>query len=223
MAARKSARPGPKPRETAVKKSSVGKKTASRSRPKDGLTQAKRAPAKSPARKSRALRRARRIPEFKLDEWSQFEATVRRELGDRELVVRNFDLATFDGIETKNPVEVDSLEVVRRTGTDRRPNADVWNATGFDHDHDLQPTGKMPNEVTYAFWVDFRCTPYKASEAQGDGTALMKTYDITRELDETHGIVIYDPAHLSRKSANEYWFLTTALDAVLLVLTIREP
>jgi len=84
----------------------------------------------------------KKIPEIALTNWKQFADVIRRELGEREFIVRNFDLVVFDGIETGNPVEVDLLAVARSTGNDRRKNATMWNAEGFDHDHDRVPSGK---------------------------------------------------------------------------------
>ena len=98
----------------------------------------------------------------------------------------------------------------------------MWNAAGFDHDHDGHPKGMKPNDIIYAFWLDFRLVPYKASRAQGDGTATMEAYDVTGSCGELDAFIVYDPARLNRVSANEYWFRTTPLDAALLLLTVKE-
>jgi hypothetical protein len=94
--------------------------------------------SKSPARR-RSVRAARKIPEIKLDDWSQFEPAIRRELGNKELVVRNFHRIVFDDFTTPGQVEVDLLPVVCKTGTDRRKNAHMWKAPGFDYEHDRYP------------------------------------------------------------------------------------
>ena len=164
---------------------------------------------------------AKAIPEIELNDWSEFESAVRRKLGAREFVLRNFDLVTFDGAVTGDPVEVDSLEVVRATGTDRRENARMWNEPGFDHEHDRAPSGKQPQEITYGSWMDFRSSPYKASRAQGDNAVVMEAYDITDGLTEHEALILYDPSHLQRVSANEYWFRSTAFDAALLIVRIK--
>jgi hypothetical protein len=174
--------------------------------------------AKSPARRGAT----KKILEIKLDDWSQFEATIRRKLGNRELVVRNFQRIVFDSFLKAGQMEVDLLPVVRKTGTDRLENADVWNATGFDHEHDRHPTGMKPNDLIYASWLDFRLVPYKASRAQGDNTVKMEAYDLTEGYTEFDALIVYDPARLKRVSANEYWFRTTPLDAALLLLTVKE-
>jgi hypothetical protein len=85
--------------------------------------------SKSPARR-RSVRAAKKIPEIKLDDWSQFEPAIRCELGNKELLVRNFHRIVFDDFTTPGQVEVDLLPVVCKTGTDRRKNAHMWNAPG---------------------------------------------------------------------------------------------
>jgi len=164
----------------------------------------------------------KKIPEIALEDWSQFEDTIRRMLGHRELVIRNFHRITFDHIGTKKQVEVDLLEVVRRTGTDRRSTAWMWNAPGFDHEHDQHCTGKKPNKIVYASWADFRLRPYKASRAQGNHQSTLEAYDLTEELTEFDAVIVYDPSRLKRVSPNEYWFVSGALDAALLLLTVKE-
>jgi hypothetical protein len=205
-----------KPRRAAEKKS---KSKPTVKRPK--ARQCKAAKSKLTIRRLSA-RMTRRIPEIKLDDWSKFEATIRSNLGNRELVVRNFHRIVFDDFKTPGQVEVDLLPEVRKTGTDRRKNAHMWNAAGFDHDHDGHPKGMKPNDIIYAFWVDFRSSPYKASRAQGDNTVKMEAYDLTEALTELDAMIVYDPARLKRASANEYWFLSKPFDAALLLLTSEE-
>jgi hypothetical protein len=162
------------------------------------------------------------VKEIKLKSWSHFEPTLRAEIKISTALVRNFARVTFDNVGTEHVVEIDSLAVVRATGTDRRENASMWNASGFDFDHDLMPSGRKPNEIVYAFLIDLKPKPYLVSVADGKGAASFKALDLTDYLTEHSAIIVYDPAHLHRAAPNEYWFLCDPLEAALLLFTLDD-
>ena len=122
-------------------------------------------------------------------------------------MIRNFARVTFDNVGTDSAVEIDSLAVVRATGTERRENASIWNASNFYFDHDLTPSGRKPNEIIYAFLTDLKPKPYLVSGADGFGGTSFEVLDLTKNLTEHDAITVYDPAELHRAAPNEYWFL----------------
>lgn len=153
----------------------------------------------------------------KIQDWSDFEKSLRIEL-DRIFHVglvtaRNFQLLTF----AEDCTETNRLQIVLSTGTDRDAESSFWNASGFDHEHDLRPTGKRPDEIIYAFTIDLSQTPYLVLH---DKEPL--AFDITKNLSEIDGIIIYDTSKLKRVSKNEYWFTTSPLSAALFVFTIAD-
>lgn len=161
------------------------------------------------------------MKEIKLQAWNEFEAALRAETELNNVLVRNFALITFDDIFT-DPIEIDTLAVVRSTGTDRRENASMWNAPGFDYDHELKPAGRKPNEIIYAFLVDLTQKPYLVSVGDGNGNASFQVLDLTDHLTEHDGIIVYDPDKLFRAAPNEYWFLFDPLEAALLLFTLSS-
>ena len=153
-----------------------------------------------------------------LESWDEFEASLRVEvaqLGRGDLVVaRNFMKVTF----SPEGEEQDRHRVAIDTGTDRDPESNFWNADGFDHEHDLNPAGKSPNEIIYAFTLDLSKTPYIVRHAD-----VPEAFDITAELTEHDALIVYDASMLDRKSMNEYWFKGDPRDCALLLYTADEP
>lgn len=154
-----------------------------------------------------------------ISEWSEFESTLRANLNSNYILVRNFDKISVD---LSTQAETDRFELAKNTGTDRCPNSPVWNASNFDYEHDVNPSGKSPEEITYASLVDLTKVPYQSSIPDGTGGWDFKEIDLTEELSEHSAIIIYDPAQLERKAANEYWFKCDPIDAVLLVINLKE-
>lgn len=155
---------------------------------------------------------------IEIDDWGDFEGMLRAELANLNfsgsVLVRNFALETItlDKITMEQLGSVDRLDLVLRTGTDRDEASDFWNATGFDHDHDLDPVGKAPQEIIYAYPVDLQHTPYKV-HVGGEWTNL----DLTEHLEDVDGILIYDASKLTRASNNEHWFNGDPCDALLAI------
>lgn len=162
------------------------------------------------------------MKEIKLKSWSDFESTLRTELTTTKALVRTFACVTFDNVMTEHAVEVDSLAVVRSTGTDRRENASMWNAPGFDFPHDLTPSGRKPNEIIYAFLIDLKAEPYSVSVGDGKGRFASEALDLTENLTKHDAIIVYDPECLMRAAPNEYWFLCDPLEAALLLITLDD-
>jgi hypothetical protein len=175
----------------------------------------------TPPRAKKTAMRQDSMKEIELESWEEFERVLRYLQRDFVLV-RSFQRVTFDNIESPDHVEVDSLAVARQTGTDRRENAHMWNATGFDHEHDRVPSGKKPNEIIYAFLVDLRQHPYLVSVADGSGGASFQVLDLTDDYTEHNAVLVYDPDMLERVSPNEYWFKVNPLTAALLLLTTKQ-
>lgn len=153
---------------------------------------------------------------IKIEDWSEFEGRLRQELDiirhDGDVTARSFQLVSFD----KHGNEVDRLEIVRSTGTDRDSSSPLWNEPGFDYEHDLAPIGKEPDEVIYAFTLDMSRTPYLVRHSQ-----TPEALDITESLSEHDGIIVYDSRQLKRVSKNEYWFCSSPMEAALMVVTVE--
>lgn len=136
-----------------------------------------------------------------LESWENFEASLRAEapqLGHCDLVVaRNFMKVTF----SPDGDEQDRLQIAIDTGTDRDAESQFSNAAGFDHEHDINPVGKAPNQIIYAFTLDLSKNPYLVVYA-----AVPEEFDITTELTEHNALIVYDASMLDRRSMNEYWF-----------------
>ncbi|SFL42365.1 hypothetical protein SAMN03159423_1932 [Bradyrhizobium sp. NFR13] len=165
------------------------------------------------------------MKEIKLKSWTDFEAALRTETKRSPLLVRNFARVTFDNVCTDDAVEVDNLEVVRRTGTDRRETSSMWNAPGFDFDHDLEPSGKRPNDIIYAFLVDLRAKPYLVSAADDDqGNFSFQALDLTEGLTEHDALIVYayGSENFDRVATNEYWFRCDPLEAALFLFTLTD-
>ncbi len=152
-----------------------------------------------------------------LADWSDFERELRAELGARghgeSVIARNFSLTTT----TEDFAETDRLALVRSTGTDRDETSHFWDVPGFDHDHARHPQGKQPHDIVYAFTLDLSTTPYLV-----DHGAKATAFDITDNLTQYDGIVVYHPRGLSRVSENEYWFTCNPLDVALIVFTVDD-
>jgi hypothetical protein len=170
------------------------------------------------------FRKGNSVKEIKLKSWADFESALRRETKRSPLLVRNFMRVTFDNIHTDDPVEVDNLAVVRETGTDRRETSSMWNASGFDFEHDLVPSGKKPNEIIYAFLIDLKPKPYLVSAPDDDqGNFSFQVLDLTEGLTEHHAIIVYDYSDkFDRVATNEYWFRGDPLEAALLLFTLDD-
>jgi hypothetical protein len=160
--------------------------------------------------------------EIELEEWSEFAARLSNELvaiGHTNCVaIRNFRLASAIINENSEHLgDVDRLEIVRRTGTDRDDKSDMWNAVGHDYDHVQCPSGKMPADITYAYVAEVNNGDYLV-HYQGEP----EEFDLTKGLSIYEGILVYDASKLERVSKNEHWFLTSPLEALLLVFTIAQ-
>jgi hypothetical protein len=165
------------------------------------------------------------VKEIKLKSWSDFESALRAKTKRSPLLVRNFMRVTFDNVCTDDAVEVDNLEVVRRTGTDRRETSSMWNAPGLDFDHDLVPSGKKPNEIIYAFLIDLKPKPYLVSAPDDDqGNFSFQALDLTEGLTEHNAIVVYDYTldKFERVATNEYWFRCNPLEAARFLFTLDD-
>jgi hypothetical protein len=152
-------------------------------------------------------------------DWVDFESALRKNLDIDYILVRNFEKITTD---LSTLVETDRFEIAKSTGTDRCPNSKFWNAPNFDYEHDKNQSGKSPNEIIYASHVNLTTSPYQASIPDGTGRWSYKEIDLTTGLCELNAIIIYDPAQLERKTANEYWFKGDPIAAVLLLVSITE-
>lgn len=155
---------------------------------------------------------------IEIADWGDFEAMLRVELARLNfsdcVLVRNFDLetATVDKDTMVQSGSVDRLDLVLRTGTDRDETSDFWNVPGFDHDHDLNPAGKAAQDIIYAYPVDPRHTPYRVHVG-----GAWEVLDLTEQLEDVCGILIYDASKLTRTSNNEHWFNGDPRDALLAV------
>lgn len=150
-----------------------------------------------------------------LKSWDDFDASLRTEVpqlgcGDR-VVARNFMKVTF----SPDGAEQDRLQTAIDIGVDRDGQSSFWNAEGFDHDHDLNPVGKSPSEIIYAFTIDLSQMPYLVHHG-GEPEA----FDIAAELTEHDALIVYDANMLDRKSMNEYWFKGDPREAALLLYTV---
>src|SRR5450631_2080428 len=101
-----------------------------------------------------------------LNSWNEFDARLRTEMKNNKLaVVRNFKRSIV-GPDFK---EIDLVKRALLTGTDRGPDASMWSAPGFDHDHDAEPTGKKPNEIFYGSRLDLSDQQTKVLLPDGQG------------------------------------------------------
>ena len=169
------------------------------------------------------------MKEISIPNWRDCDLTalLYSEIGQYEFVViRTFGRTTFDNIETDgNANEIDSLDVFRRTGTDRRENAHVWNVPEFDYEHDVHPSDKRPNEIFYGSLVNMQARPYRATVANTNAEGeWVPIEEIVETLTDEDAMGVYDYRMLKRVTVNEYWFKTTALDAALLLIIPKiEP
>ncbi len=157
---------------------------------------------------------------IELQDWPEFAEALPRALaaaGHVGLVaVRNFELNTVDIDEEFNPLrDVDRLAVVRETGTDRDDSSDMWNAGGHDFDHDAVPSGKLPSQILYAYVAEVGSAGYLV-HYEGEP----EEFDLTKDLTDREGILIYDASQLRRVSKNEHWFLGDPREALLLVFKL---
>lgn len=157
---------------------------------------------------------------IELSDWSKFAPRLKKELinlnHQKHVLVRNFDLITFDlGENGVIENEVDRLEIVRATGTDRDETSRFWDMPEFDHDHEQCLTPKKANEIIYAFVVDAIADPFKVYHDEEP-----ETLDLTAELSEHNGILVYDASQLRRVAKNEHWFISDPKSALLLVFTL---
>ena len=95
----------------------------------------------------------------------------------------------------------------------------VWNVENFDYEHDVNPVGKRPNELIYAFLVDLSGSSPRVAIADGKGgSAWRPIEEIVQGLSELDAMAVYDYRMLNRVSPNEYWFKSEPLDAALLLI-----
>lgn len=161
---------------------------------------------------------------IELEDWSEFGPALfseLRRLGQSGLVaVRNFQLTTFEVDSDMVPLgEVNRLDIVLRTGTDRDKESWFWNADGHDYRHDLTPSGKAPQDIIYAYVAEVGESGYFV-HYQPNGTP--EIMDLTTALSDQDGILIYDAAKLTRVSKNEHWFTGDPRDALLAVFRLAE-
>lgn len=156
--------------------------------------------------------------QIEINDWADFEQMLRDELARLQfsgmVLVRNFDLetATLDEATMVQTGTVDRLDLVLKTGTDRDDTSPFWNAPGFDHDHDLIPSGKTPKDIIYAYPIDLQSSPYLAQIS-----GKWEKRDLTVSLEDQRGIAIYDASKLKRVSNNEHWFIDDPREALLAV------
>lgn len=161
---------------------------------------------------------------IELDEWSEFAGALRRALDaighDGLVLIRNFMLVTCDVDDEMRPTgETDRLDLVRSTGTDRDGRSAMWNAPGHDFEHDLTPSGKAPADIIYAYVAELTETGYRVRYLpEGEP----EEWDLTDQLTEFEGVLVYDAAKLDRVAKNEHWFCGDPRDALLAVFKLRE-
>ncbi|MGO6822238.1 hypothetical protein ACC779_07770 [Rhizobium ruizarguesonis] len=98
--------------------------------------------------------------------------------------MRDFELVTAVDKTTLDYLrDVDRLDLVKRTGTDRDESSLMWNAPGFDFDRDADDSGRTPSDIIYAFKVDLRPTPYLVHFNEGPAA-----FDLTTSLSATDGM-----------------------------------
>jgi hypothetical protein len=133
------------------------------------------------------------------------------------LAIRNFDLITYDAaVEGEMGAEVDRLEVVKRTGTDRDEGSTFWNANGHDYDHEQNPAGKTAANLIYAYLVHLTGEDYLVHY---DGEP--EVMDLTESLTDANGILVFDAKKLKRVAKNELWFESDPREALLMVFVCR--
>ncbi|BBB10710.1 hypothetical protein [Sphingopyxis sp. EG6] len=161
---------------------------------------------------------------IELDDWSEFASELRGALAaighDGLVLIRNFMLATCDVDDEMRPTgETDRLAQVLRTGTDRDGKSSMWNAPGHDFEHDLTPSGKTPADIIYAYVAELTETEYRVHYLpEGEP----EEWDLTDQLTEFEGVLVYDAAKLDRVAKNEHWFRGDPRDALLAVFKLRE-
>jgi hypothetical protein len=161
-------------------------------------------------------------PIIELNKWVEFDKRLISELNTLDhnglVLIRNFALTTSDVDDEMNHIgDVDRFDVVLNTGTDRDCNSSMWNADGHDHNHRIDPSGKKPDEIIYAFVAETNSSGYLLHIK--DNPEYM---NLTDSLTVGDGILIYDASKLKRVSKNEHWFLTDPCDALLLVFKLSN-
>ena len=158
-------------------------------------------------------------PIIELSDWGEFAIqlpTALTEINHQgRVAIRNFDLTTHDLEDGMNIIgEVNRLDLVQRTGTDRDRNSPMWNAPDHDFDHDTENPAKLPSEIIYAYLAEITGDGYLV-HYHPDGHP--EHMDLTEGLSEHNGILIYDASKLERVSKNELWFRTSPIEALLMV------
>lgn len=159
---------------------------------------------------------------IELDNWSDFASALGSEViatgHEGLLLIRNFALVTCSVDEEMNPVcEVDRLNIVRRTGTDRDAESLMWNAPGHDYEHARFPAGKGSADIIYAYVAELTEDGYRVCYLP-EGNP--EDWDLTEGLFDTAGVLVYDAAKLCRVAKNEHWFKGDPRDALLLVFKL---
>lgn len=157
-----------------------------------------------------------------LQDWSEFGRRLACELKSLgyagKVAVRNFSLQTYDLDEDGGILgSVDRLALVKETGTDRDVQSPMWNAVGHDYQHDIEHSGKSPSEIIYAYVAETKGDSYLV-HYQGEPENM----DLTQNLTEHDGILIYDATGLTRVAKNEHWFMVDPREALLLVFTLVQ-
>ena len=88
--------------------------------------------------------------EIKINSWDEFDNCLKTNFTGKEFVLRNFQRVVFDNIGEEEEEEINNLQLVMDTGTDRRNNSPLWNVKGFDYDHDTMHSGIEADQIIYA-------------------------------------------------------------------------
>lgn len=161
---------------------------------------------------------------IELDEWNEFASRLNRELNavgwDGSFLIRNFELVTSEIDDDMQPIgDMDRLDLVCRTGTDRDAASKMWNAPGHDYEHDRNPAGKCPADIIYAYVAELTEGSYCVHYAPDDEP---EDWDLTEGLCEMNGVLVYDATKLNHVSKNEHWFTGDPCDALMLVFKLRD-
>lgn len=161
---------------------------------------------------------------IELGNWGEFASTLKGEIialgHDGLLLIRNFVLISCDVDEDMSPTgETDRLDIVRRTGTDRDATSLMWNAPGHDFEHDLLPVGKGPADIIYAYIAELTEDGYRVHYVPNGEP---EDWDLTEDLFESDGVLVYDAGKLDRVAKNEHWFKSDPRDALLFIFKLRS-
>ncbi|EIA3114527.1 TPA: hypothetical protein ACPHTX_004484 [Vibrio antiquarius] len=162
------------------------------------------------------------MKKIELDSWDDLDAYLKAHFSDKEYLSRVFQKVVFDNIGESNEEMVNNLELVFETGTDRRKNSHLWNVEGFDFDHDANQTSIEPDQIIYARKFRVNGTSVEFDEPVDSQSSAWKPFDLGAELEEERdALTIYDLQTVDRKSLNEFWFKSTALESLIAVIYVE--